>query len=125
MRKIVHLGSGKRMIPIPAFLWKMGLSSTAKKADKAVSRLSREDHLVRDFVVREIPRQEKPLSPKLIAKQLGIELDKVSAIIAKLEKRMVYLFRNTDGDVAWAYPVTADFTPHRVTFSSGEKTNAA
>ncbi len=125
MRKIIYLGSGKKMIPIPAFLWKMGIASSAKKADKALGYLSREDHLVRDFVVREIPRRGKPLPPRLIAKELGLPLDRVTNIIDKLEKRMIFLFRNEDGDVEWAYPVTADATPHRVVFDTGEETNAA
>ncbi len=125
MRKRIYLGSGQKMIPLPTFLWKMGISANAKKADKALGYLSREDHLVRDFVVREIPRRGKPLAPELIAKELDLPLDRVVAIIDKLERRKIFLFRNEDGDVLWAYPVTADATPHRVTFSTGEETNAA
>jgi hypothetical protein len=38
---------------------------------------------------------------------------------------MTFLFRNEQGSVTWAYPVTVDQTPHRVTFSSGEQVYAA
>jgi hypothetical protein len=38
---------------------------------------------------------------------------------------MTFLFRNPMGEVAWAYPVTAEPTPHHVTFSTGERTFAA
>jgi len=38
---------------------------------------------------------------------------------------MTYLYRNARGEVTWAYPVTVDHTPHRVTFSSGEQIYAA
>ena len=125
MRKIIYLGSGQNMIPIPAFLWKMGISANARKADKTLGFLSREDHLVRDFVVKEIPRLRKPLSPELIAKELNLPGDRVATIIDKLERRKIFLFRNKDGDVVWAYPVTADATAHKVTYSTGEETNAA
>jgi hypothetical protein len=38
---------------------------------------------------------------------------------------MTFLFRNEQGAVAWAYPVTVDRTPHYVTFSTGEQVYAA
>ena len=47
------------------------------------------------------------------------------AILDDLEKRMTFLYRNPQGCVTWAYPVTVDRTPHRVEFSSGEKLYAA
>jgi hypothetical protein len=82
-------------------------------------------HRVRDFVVLEIPRLAKPIPPAYIARQLGISFDRVSILLDELEKGMTFLYRNNAGDVTWAYPVTADLTPHRVTFSTGEEVYAA
>ncbi len=42
-----------------------------------------------------------------------------------LEKHMTFVFRNEQGAVTWAYPVTVDRTPHRVAFSTGERVYAA
>ena len=46
-------------------------------------------------------------------------------ILDELEKNMTFLFRNPDGEVTWADPVTVDQTPHHVSFSSGEQVYAA
>ncbi len=82
-------------------------------------------HRVRNFVVSELPRAGAALPPAAIAAQLNLPLEQVAAILDDLEKHLVFLFRNPRGEVAWAYPLTVDPTPHRVTFSSGEKIYAA
>ncbi len=82
-------------------------------------------HRVRNFVVAELPRAGKALPPAAIAAQLDLPQEQVARILDDLEKHLVFLFRNPAGEVAWAYPVTVDPTPHRVTFSSGEKIYAA
>ncbi len=121
----LYLGLGRYMIPIPPCLMRMGAADSAKKADEALSRLSREHHLVRDFVVTEIPRKGASLAPEYIAGQLGLPLGRVREIIEELEKGMVFLFRNARGEVTWAYPITAEATPHQVTFSTGRQIYAA
>ena len=90
-----------------------------------LSFMTPEHHQVRNFVVSELPRAGKALQPEYIALKLGLPLDLVAHILDDLEKHLVFLFRNPLGEVAWAYPVTVDETPHRVTFSSGEKIYAA
>jgi len=35
------------------------------------------------------------------------------------------LVRNSKGEVIWAYPVTVEKTPHRITFNTGERLYAA
>ena len=96
--------------------------------DRMASRLAfmtRDHHAVRDFVVREMPRQPRPLSRMDIANTVGLELRKVVDILGDLEKRLFFLVRDPRGDVSWAFPVTTTVTPHRLTFSSGERTFGA
>jgi hypothetical protein len=87
--------------------------------------MSKEHHLIRNFVVTELPRSGIPLSSEYIAQALKLPLDQVVSILDDLEDHMTFLFRNERGAVEWAYPVTVDQTPHRMTFSSGERVNAA
>jgi len=49
----------------------------------------------------------------------------VNTILEDLERHMTFLFRNDDGAVIWAYPVTVDRTPHHVKLSTGEQVYAA
>ena len=47
---------------------------------------------------------------------LGLPLP-VAAILDDLERHLTFLYRNPEGAVAWAYPVTVEPTPHRVTLN--------
>ena len=87
--------------------------------------MSEDHHRVRDFVVVELPRIASPLSAALIAERLNLPVERVTGILDDLEKHMTFLYRNPQGEVTWAYPVTVEHTPHRVTFSSGEQIYAA
>ena len=53
--------------------------------------MSREHHVVRDFVVRELPRQDRPLSAAQIAQVTGLGLQTVSAILSELERNLFFL----------------------------------
>lgn len=79
-------------------------------------------HAVRNFVVRELPRQGgKPLRPAEIASSLGLDLAMVIELLEDLEKHLFFLLRNGLGEVSWAFPVTSDRTPHALRFSTGER----
>lgn len=116
---------GRWLLPVPAFLWQREVKRGGVAVRESLDFMSEEHHRVRDFVVLELPKRGKPLSPLLIASELHLPMERVGSIIEELEKRMTFLFRNEEGDVAWAYPVTAEPTPHRVFFSSGEQIYAA
>ena len=124
MIKHVLLGFGRYVIPLPSFVWTRGISKSAQKAIRVAS-MSEEYHLVRDYVVREIPRVGEPLSPEFIGNELNLSASRVSDILGELEQKLVFLFRNEQGAVVWAYPATAERTPHQVTFSTGEQGYAA
>jgi hypothetical protein len=114
------LGVWRYLVPIPRPIWQSQV-----RGDAELGFMSEEHHAVRDFSVLEIPRVGKPLTPEFIAQALSLPRPQVVSILDDLEARMTFLFRNEQGAVTWAYPVTVDRTPHRVTFSSGEQVNAA
>ena len=87
--------------------------------------MTKDHHLIRYFVVRELPRLAKPIPPEHIAEEFDLTLSKTTAILDDLEKNLFFLVRNDKGEVLWAYPISADKTPHQLTFSSGERINAA
>lgn len=90
-------------------------------SSKRLAFMSEAHHRVRYHVVRELPRVGKPLSPTSIATALDLSLIQVNEILAELERNLLFLVRNTGGEVVWAFPVTVAETPHRLTFSSGEQ----
>jgi len=125
MSKSLLLGLGRTMLPIPRMIWQGQVSQNARQTERGLAFMSREHHRVRDFAVRELPRIGAPLAPELIAERLHLSVDQVKVILDELEQRMTFLFRDRQGSVMWAYPVTVDRTPHRVTFSTGEQVYAA
>jgi hypothetical protein len=113
------------MLPIPRPYWQNQVRKNAQRNAAGLTFMSPDHHRVRNFVVLEIPRLGRPLPPAFIADRLNLPLVRVNAILDDLEKHLTFVFRNPQGEVVWAYPVTADKTPHRVTFSTGERVYAA
>jgi hypothetical protein len=103
----------------------MGLSQVQQYIKGRLGFMSEEHHLVRNFVVRQLPDIGEPLSPEFIAQKLTLPVSQVNVILEELEKHPNFLFRNEQGAVTWVYPVTVDKTPHHVTFTTGEQIYAA
>jgi hypothetical protein len=125
MSETILIGRGRQMITIPRAEWEQGLAGVPQHFQTKLSFMSPEHHLVRYFVVRELPVVGEPLAIESIARQVHLPASRVNAILDDLEQHLTYLYRNLQGMVAWAYPVTVDQTPHALTFSTGERLYAA
>lgn len=90
-----------------------------------IAFMTAEHHRVRDFVVLELPRRGVPLSPEEIARGVGLPPRRCAAILDDLERHLTFLYRNRDGAVVWAYPVTVEPTPHRIMLNGRERLYAA
>jgi hypothetical protein len=125
MRNKLMLGLWRYVINVPPFLWKKQIEKGKRAFERSYGSLSDEHRAVHHFVVEEIPRYGKALSPEMISEKMNLPLERVTAILDDLEKKMTFLFKNRDGEVIWAYPVTVEKTPHKLTFGSGEQLYAA
>jgi len=125
MRNMLMLGLWRYIIKVPPSLWQKQIATGKRKFEKEHGKLSDEYRLIHHFAVRELPRKGTPLSPEFISGKTGISVDRVKNALDYLEKRMTFLYRNKKGEVVWAYPVTVEKTPHRITFNTGEKLYAA
>ena len=113
------------MMPVPPFLWKPKINQMAQKAAARVKFMTEDHHRVRNFVVERLPESGKPISLATISQCLNLDQTKVLTLVDDLEENKFFLFRNPQGDVAWAYPVTAEQTDHRAFLPSGDKIYAA
>jgi hypothetical protein len=120
----VLLGLGRRMVPVPEVLFRPMVQRDANKLAKRPP-LEPDERRVQHFAVREIPRRCEAIAPEVFAAQLGLSLEQVSQILDELERLMTYLCRRGGEDVSWAYPVTADETPHQVRIDGGAAFSAA
>ena len=119
------IGLWRAMIPVPRPLWQGMIMQEVRKTEKRLGFMTAEHRTVHHFVVRELPRVGGPVSPEFVSYGVGLPVERVSVILGELEAAMTFLFRNDQGAVSWAYPVTADETPHRVTFGTGVQVHAA
>jgi hypothetical protein len=115
------LGIWGHMVSVPPILWEREVEKSRKKIETEMVSLSPDHRRVHHCVVRELPRAGKPMPPESVASELDMPLDRVKQILDELEKRMTFLFRNEEGAVVWAYPVTVEKTPHCLSFSTGEQ----
>ncbi len=125
MKNNLLLGIWRHLFPVPSAIWQKQVAEKAEHTRAHLAFMSPDHHRVRNLVVRELPRVGKPLAPEWIARELNLPLENVVTLLDDLERRLTFLFRNSEGAVAWAYPVTVDETPHRITLSTGEKIFAA
>ncbi len=125
MNNNLLLGLFHCVIPVPRALWQMQVSRNARHMAAGLGFMSAEHHLVRNFVVRELPRIGKSMSPEFIAQNVDVPIAQVETILDDLKKHMTFLFRNELGAVTWAYPVTVEETPHHVALSTGDEIYAA
>jgi hypothetical protein len=125
MQNNIQLGLGRHMIPIPAFMWTRLVAQNVKNAEANLGFMTTDHHRVRDLAVSRMPGSRGPITPELIAARLGLPLEKVIQLLDDMEKRMTFLYRGGGSAVSWAYPMTADQTPHQVEFDSGEQIHAA
>ena len=124
MRRVL-LGFKHRIVQIPWFLFKSILHHEAKKNKMIFGELDDEHRRVHHFVVKKLPILARPMPPEYIADCLKLDKARVIRILDELERRLIFLFRPRGRDVVWAYPITAEPTPHKLVFSSGERLWAA
>lgn len=120
-RETILIGRGREISTVSREEWELGLATVPQYFATKLSFMTAEHHRVRYFVVQELPLAGEPLSIEHIAMHVHLSVSRVSAILDDLERHLTYLYRNPQGMVAWAYPVTVDQTPHALTFSTGER----
>ena len=121
MPETILVGVGREIRTEPDDAFRQSIKGLPERMTSRLAFMTRHHHLVRDFVVREMPRQKRPITALGIAKVTGLALPEVSSILSDLEQNLFFLVRDSEGKVAWAFPVTTSVTPHQLSFSTGEK----
>ncbi len=125
MEDIIFLGRERNLLKVPQSTWKQHIAQIPEHENTRLRFMTEAHHLVRNFVVKELAIKGRPVEPITIAKTQHLPLDKVISILDELESKLFFLVRNSHGAISWAYPVTVESTPHRLTFKSGEQLYAA
>ena len=125
MKEYVLSGEGNQLTEIPRDIWEQHVAQSPREIKKMLGFMTSDHHLIRNFVVGVLPSIGKPIPPELISEELNMSLSKTTKILDDLEKNLFFLVRNEKGEISWAFPVTVDKTPHQMTFSTGERLNAA
>jgi hypothetical protein len=126
VKDTILIGKNEGIYEESAADWRHQLAAVDERMKPRLSFMTPDHHLVRYAAVRELPRRSgKPLSPDDLAAVTNLSVLRVSEILEELEKNLFFLVRDETGSVSWAFPVTSDSTPHRLTFSTGEHSFAA
>ncbi len=121
MSETILLGRDRQISEIPRATWEEHLAQAPQHNRTRLSFMSEEHHQIRYFVVKELPNRGKPIEPEVISQSLQLPLVRVRTILNELERKLFFLVRNDQGAVSWAYPVTAEPTPHHLIFSTSEQ----
>ena len=118
-------GVWRMLVGVPPVLWEKQIQKVRRKVEKSTRFMSQEHRRIHHYVVRELPRVGEPIPAERAARDLALSMEQTVAILGDLEEHLTFLYRNEQGQVVWAYPVTVEKTPHRITFGSGERLYAA
>ncbi len=125
MEEEILLGRGHQIVSVPRREWEKHLVDIPQHQKERLSFMSPDHHRVRNYVVKQLPIVGTALAPETIARELVLPLARVRTILDELEQKLFFLVRNPEGSVTWAFPVTVEPTPHRLTFSTGQQIYAA
>ena len=117
----VRIVSKGALTSIPTVEWKQLVLAAIKRGRKRLDFMSDEHHAIRRSAVTELVRTGQPIAPETFSRQLGISTSRTDEILDDLERNLFFLVRNEEGAVSWAFPVTTDRTPHKLTFSTGKR----
>lgn len=118
-------GVWRCILRVPPFLWEKQIEREVQEVKRSTGFMSAEHRLVHHYVVRELPRHGRPIPQDLVAQELALAPGRTAEILEDLEKHLTFVYRDNEGRVVWAYPVTVEETPHSLTFDSGERLYAA
>ena len=121
MEAKILLGRDREILEIPQATWKQELAQIPQHSQTRLNFMTDTHHQIRYFVVKEMVIRQKPIEPELISEKLSIPLERVNFLLEELERKLFFLVRNEQGAVAWAYPITVETTPHKLSFASGER----
>ena len=124
-RTPILIGRGGEIGDLPRTEWEASLARVPGRFRTRLAFMSDEHHAVRYFVVREMARRGAPITPEHISEQLNLPSGRTTKILTDLERHLLFLVRNDRGAVSWAFPVTTERTDHHLTFSTGERLDAA
>jgi hypothetical protein len=118
-------GVWRYILTVPPLLWEKQIERAVHKVERSNAFMSVEHRLVHHYTVRELPRHGKPIPADIVAKELSLTPGRATEILEDLERHLTFVYRDVEGRVVWAYPVTVEKTPHAITLSSGERLYAA
>src|SRR5579859_2647921 len=121
MTETVILGRGGVLEAAPAEPWREEMRGVRQHMAGRLRFMTPDHERVRYFAVSEMIRSGAPLEPDHIARALQLAARTVDVILDELEQNLFFLVRDRRGRVTWAFPVTAEITPHRLRFSTGER----
>ncbi len=121
----ILIGRDLDISSMPRESWEEDLAASPVRIRKRLNFMSSEHHLVRNYVVRELPRLGRPIRAVEISQAIGLTPLRTDEILAELEAHLFFLVRGQDGDVAWAFPVTVEKTGHHLLFDTDERLDAA
>ncbi len=121
----VLVGRGGDLLTRPETDWWDELQAHVPALRQLHHALTPLQRAVRRCAVLRLVETGQPVEPEAIAAGVGAGVAEIVAALADLEARLFFLVRGGSGAVTWSYPVTADPTPHHLTFTTGERLDGA
>ena len=92
MTEKILAGKGRHFEEIPRKSWEEEVAIRSQHIPAVLDFMTRDHHRIRNLVVEEIARRERPISARGISEKLDMPHSKVSAILDDLENNLFFWF---------------------------------
>ncbi len=112
--RTVLKGENDKITPIPEPGWMEELLASPSHIARRLEFMTPDHHRIRNLVVTQLAAGKGPVRADWLAARLAMTPIEVDARLDELERALFFLVRNSMGHVNWAFPFTAEETPHLV-----------
>ena len=107
-------GENDKITPIPESVWMEELMASPPHIGRRLEFMTPDHHRLRNLAVTQVATGEGPVRVDWFAARLEMTPAEVDARLDELEQGLFFLVRDPEGHVNWAFPFSAEETPHQV-----------
>jgi len=111
---IVLKGDNDKITSIPEPAWIEELMAAPPHIARRLEFMTPDHHRIRNLAVTQIAAGKGPVRVDWLAARLAMTPIEIDARLDELEQGLFFVVRDPEGRVNWAFPFSAEETPHLV-----------
>jgi hypothetical protein len=112
--RTVLQGDSDKITSIPESGWMEEFLASPSHIARRLEFMTPDHHRIRNLAVTRVAEGKGPVRVDWLAERLSMTPSEVDARLDELERALFFLVRDSEGNINWAFPFSAEVTPHAV-----------